>query len=221
MEGSGRTWEYRRLLGEAREGGDVGRLVDALELIPDVIAEAVEGVRREVGELKAQVEKLSSEVGGLKALYERLAGEVGDLRALYERLAGSVEGLERQYSDLNRRVAGLEVTVGGLAEAVLSRVVLDELRAAGYRVKGATRNYRLDGEDIDLLVVAERDGVEEHFIVEVKVKPSHSDVGALLAKADLYALRAGVRPRPVLAGVWVGGEVEAYARSRGAVVFKL
>lgn len=72
-----------------------------------------------------------------------------------------------------------------------------------------------------MLIVAEKDGVEEHFVVEVKVEPTHSDVGALLAEVDLYASKVGVRPRPILAGVWVGGEVEGYARSKGVVVFRL
>jgi len=45
--------------------------------------------------------------------------------------------------------------------------------------------------------------VEQVYIVEVKVKPNHRDVGALLALADLYEARYGVRPQPVLAGVWI------------------
>ena len=98
---------------------------------------------------------------------------------------------------------------------------MEELAAQGYRIKERLRNYRIDEEDIDLLVVAEKDGAEEHFLVEVKVKPLHSDVGIVLSKADLYEARTGVRPRPVLAGVWVGKEAEAYARSRGVEVVKL
>ena len=43
----------------------------------------------------------------------------------------------------------------------------------------------------------------------------------MLSKADLYEYRVEVRPRPVLAGVWIGREVEAYASSKGVMVLKL
>ncbi len=86
---------------------------------------------------------------------------------------------------------------------------------------GAERNARINGYDIDLLVHAERDGEKVTYIVEVKVKPDIRDVGGLLALAELYEVRRGERPVPVLAGVWIGTEVEAYAAKKDVVVFRL
>ena len=203
-KGSGRVKEYRRLLEELKESGEATKLVEALEMIPHVVEGLVE---KRIGEVKASLNQVSS--------------ELRDLRGLVEKLAGSVEDLERRYSELNRRLSGVEVMLGGFVEAMLSRVIVEELESLGYTVKDSKRNYRVDDEDIDLLVVAEKDGREEHFIVEVKVKPSHTDIGTLLAKTDLYELRTGVRPKPILAGVWIGIEVEAYAKTKGVVVFKL
>ncbi|MCE4611686.1 MAG: hypothetical protein F7B17_06940 [Desulfurococcales archaeon] len=203
-KGSGRVKEYRRLLEELKESGEATKLVEALEMIPHVVEELVE---KRIGEVKASLNQVSS--------------ELRDLRGLVEKLAGSVEDLERRYSELNRRLSGVEVMLGGFVEAMLSRVIVEELESLGYTVKISRRNHKVNDEDIDLLVVAERDGRKEHFIVEVKVKPSHTDIGTLLAKTDLYELRTGVRPKPILAGVWIGIEVEAYAKTKGVVAFKL
>lgn len=115
----------------------------------------------------------------------------------------------------------IESVTGGLAGAVLSRIFLEELAARGFKVGRAERNYRVKEEDVDMLVEAEKDGRPVLFVVEVKVRPKHSDVGALLAKAHLVKAEARAEVKPVLAGVWIGAEVEAYARSQGVEVFRL
>jgi len=57
----------------------------------------------------------------------------------------------------------VESTVGGLAEALFSRIIIEKLKSADYTIKSLARNYRINDEDIDLLVIADKDGVEEHF----------------------------------------------------------
>ncbi|MEB3786878.1 MAG: hypothetical protein GSR75_02080 [Desulfurococcales archaeon] len=59
----------------------------------------------------------------------------------------------------------MESTVGGLAEALFSRIIIEKLKSTGYTIKSLeslARNYRINDEDIDLLVIADKDGVEEH-----------------------------------------------------------
>lgn len=58
------------------------------------------------------------------------------------------------------------------------------------------------------------------FVVSIKVKPRHRDVSEVLGAADLYGSRHDVRVKPMLAGVWVGSEVEAYARRKGVIVVR-
>ena len=200
---SSKIQEYKQLINELRHGG-AERFAKALELVPEIIEELVD-------------KRLVS----IKASIDELSGVLNDIRSLVEKIVDSIAELREGYLELNKRVSRLEATIGGLTEAMLSRIVVEELVAQGYRIKERSRNYRIDEEDIDLLVVAEKGKAVEHFLVGVKVKPSHSDVGIVLSKADLYEARTGVRPRPVLAGVWVGKEVEAYARSKGVEVVKL
>ncbi len=198
---------YRDLLERLKYTGDTGLLVEALILIPDIVRDAVNQIEEAVTGVKADVKRVSSELVELRTLYETLKDEISELNA--------------KQDEINKRLSRVENLAGGLTEAVLSRLFLEELAARGFRVRSARRNYRVNDEDVDLLVEADKEGSIAFFVVEVKVKPKHSDVGALLAKAHLVEAREGAKVRPVLAGVWIGGEVEAYARSQGVEVFKL
>lgn len=198
------TEKYGRLLRELREGGGAERLLDALDVLP----EAVEEVIRE-------------NLSGVKVLLDEMLWEVEAIKGLAEKLANSMKRLEKEYAELNNRLLSVEEAAGGLAEAMLSRLAQGELESRGYRVKATRRNYTVDGEHIDLLIVAEKGGVEEHFIAEVRVKPSHPDVGSLLAKADLYKLKTNIKPKPILAGVRINSEVEVYAKAKGVEILKL
>ena len=69
---------------------------------------------------------------------------------------------------------------------------------------------------------AERGGEEVLIAVEAEAKPRHSDVGALLAKAELLRAKTGhPHVEPVLASVYAGREVEAYAKQKGVKIIKL
>ena len=70
-------------------------------------------------------------------------------------------------------------------------------------------------------IEAEKDRKIIYFIVEVKVKLSFSDVGSLLAKADVFEARVGEKPIPILAGVWIGDRVRDFASRRGVWVMAL
>ncbi len=55
------------------------------------------------------------------------------------------------------------------------------------------------------------------YVVEVKVRPTINDVGALLAKADVVREKLGKPIVPILTGSYIGSEVEAYAKGKGGV----
>lgn len=131
-----------------------------------------------------------------------------------------LEAIEKELRELNRRVSRLEMTVGALSESFYSKAFWDdlreELRASGERVLLRRRNARVDGVDVDLLVVTDK----RVYVVEVKVKPRIEDVGALLAKTDVvkryYPDKEIV---PILAGTMIGREVEDYANMKGVKVY--
>ncbi len=139
---------------------------------------------------------------------EKFRSIIEEVRKIWEEIRG-----------LNRRVSRLEDTLGALSESVYAKFFLDsviyELTARGERLERWERNARIDGEDIDLLIVAER----TVYVVEVKVKPKHGDVGALLAKAEVVARHyPGRRVVPVLTGARIGREVAEYAAGKGVRV---
>ncbi len=190
--------EFSRSLEQLRKQGTLGRLV----------ASALEAV--------------AARLGGIEARLTRIEARLDELEATLHSVAEGLEDHSRQLAELRQKIGNIEVTVGATAEATLSRLTLEALRETGYRVKHYQRNYRIDDEDIDLLVHAERGGEEVLIVVEVKVKPRHSDVGALLAKAELLRAKTGhPHVEPVLAAVYAGREVEAYAKRKGVKVIKL
>ena len=199
--------EYKRALEELQESGDLRKLAEILEMIPNILEEQVLG---EIRYIRAKVARL-----------DEVISNIDEIRNNLNKIKNDINELKEKYVDIDRKVSRVESMLGGLTEATLSRFFIAELERLGYNIIQWRRNYRVDDDGIDLIVVAEKNGVEEHFVVEAKVKPRHSDVGGLLAKADLYEAKLGIKPRPVLAGTWIGREVEAYAKSRGVAVFRL
>ena len=125
----------------------------------------------------------------------------------------------KRWEDANRRFSRIEETLGALTEAVYTRYVWEdlsaELRASGEAVVRRIRNADFDGVEVDLLVETEK----RVYVVEVKVRPRIDDVGALLAKAEVVGGQIGKPVVPVLAGSYVGREVESYAKGKGVLVF--
>ncbi|BES81695.1 hypothetical protein [Pyrodictium abyssi] len=146
---------------------------------------------------------------------EKFRAVIEEIKKIWE----EIEKIWRELREMNRRVSRVEDLLGALSESVYAKFFMDtvlyELAGRGERLEHWERNARVDGEDIDLLLVAER----TVYVVEVKVQPRHSDVAALLAKAELVARRyPGKRVVPVLTGTRVGREVAEYAQSKGVVV---
>jgi len=99
---------------------------------------------------------------------------------------------------------------------------LDELRGEletkGEKLELKERNVRVDTEDTDLPIVTDR----SVYVVEVKIKPKHGDVEALLAKADVVRKHyKDKRVVPVLTGAMIGREVEEYTKEKEAKTLKI
>ncbi len=74
----------------------------------------------------------------------------------------------------------------------------------------------INDTDIDLFIETDK----TVYVIEVKVKPKHEDIGALLAKTDLVRKRyPDKKVIPVLAGALVGREIEDYVREKKVVVY--
>ena len=154
---------------------------------------------------------------------EKFRAVIKETKKIWERIESierEIEKIWRELREMNRRLSSLELTLGVLTESSYSRFVWEELReeivGRGERLLQRRRNARLDGEDVDLLLVTDK----TVYVVEIKVKPRHSDVAALLAKAELAARRyPGKRVVPVLAGAMIGAEVEDYALQKGVKVY--
>ena len=146
-------------------------------------------------------------------------GEIlGELKRLREDFEKWIKIEKERWEAANKRFARIEASLGAIAEAQFSRYVWEELReeGRGEAVLRRERNVDLDGVDIDLLVETDR----HVYVVEVKTKPKIADVGALLAKCDVAQQKLGKPAIPILTGVMIGREVEAYARGKGVRIMK-
>ncbi len=199
------------------------------------IADALEVLREDIEDISERTDELTKSINEVRSRLDRLEKDLADLRArlisVEERVSGlakDLEGIEAVVRE-NREMLGKvwkrlnkhEITLGALTEVTLARAVKEELAAEGYTILRVTRNYSIDNEDVDMLAYAEKGGEEVVFAVEIKIKPKHSDVGSLVAKKELIEAKKRVTVIPVLAGVWVGAEVESYAVSKGVKVLRL
>ncbi|KUO90159.1 MAG: hypothetical protein AT708_03685 [Pyrobaculum sp. OCT_11] len=147
-----------------------------------------------------------------------LGGILEELKRLREDFEKWIKMEKKRWEAANKRFARIETTLGAIAEAQFSRYVWEELReeirGRGEAVLRRERNVDLDG--VDLLVETDR----HVYVVEVKTRPKIADVGALLAKCDVAQQKLGKPAIPILTGVMIGREVEAYARGRWVRIMK-
>ncbi|MEM1806143.1 MAG: hypothetical protein QXM83_05000 [Ignisphaera sp.] len=123
--------------------------------------------------------------------------------------------------ELSRRVSNLELVVGALTESTYARYVYEDLEKElvhrNERIIKKIRNARIDETEIDLVI--ETDTLV--YVVEIKVKPRHEDIGALLAKIDL--VKKNLYPDKdvvgIIAGALIGREIEVYAKEKNIAVY--
>ena len=113
----------------------------------------------------------------------------------------------------------MALELGALTESFYSKAFLDdlkeEIKIEGDEIVSRKRNLRIDGEEIDLLIETKK----KVYVVEVKVKPKRSDIGELIAKADLVRSKYGGKIIiPLLAGSLISHEIEEYAEGKGVKI---
>ena len=125
-----------------------------------------------------------------------------------------------KWEDAKKRFARIEAVLAASVEAQFSRYVwediLAEVKASGESVLKRVRNADFDGVNVDLYVETEK----RAFVVEVKVRPRIEDVGALLAKAEVVQRSVGKPVVAILTGAQIGGDVKAYAKGKGVLVYE-
>jgi len=130
------------------------------------------------------------------------------------------EDMNKGFILMNKRLSRVELELGALSEAVYTKNLLDDLMSRfklnGEEILFKKRNVRIDEEDIDLLIETNK----MIYIVEVKVKPKHEDVGRLLAKGDVVKKHyIGKEIKLILTGALIGDKIEEYAKSKGVEVY--
>lgn len=127
---------------------------------------------------------------------------------------------DKKFDNIINRLNRIELELGALNESFYCKALWDDLReeiqGKGEKLIMRKRNARVDEEDIDLFVVTDK----SVYVIEVKVKPKHEDVGRLIAKADV--LRKYYKDKsiiPILVGTMIGREVEEYAQQKGVKVY--
>jgi len=151
-----------------------------------------------------------------------VAGKLGILEIL-KRLDRIEDGLKKLYEkslEHDKRFNRIELELGALSESFYCKALWDELReeikAKGEKILCRKRNMRINDVDIDLFIETDK----TVYVVEVKVKPKHDDVGRLIAKADLVKkYYPHKRIISILAGALIGKEVEEYAKEKGIIVY--
>ena len=114
---------YYKLLKEFERSQRIELLLQMLGILPRIIDERI---------------------AGLEARLDELAGEVKEVSEIIK----SIIDINDKFLELNRKVDYANMSIGALAEAMLSRLVSDELKAEGYTIRRYERNYSIDGEEI-------------------------------------------------------------------------
>ncbi|RLF21857.1 MAG: hypothetical protein DRN15_10460 [Thermoprotei archaeon] len=155
-----------------------------------------------------------------RRLLEEHAKELLEHRKILERHEEILRGILEEMSSMRKRLNRIELELGALTESTYCRFVSEdlekEIKALGKHVIRSERDVIINGIEVNLLIETE----DEIYVVEVKVRPSIADVGALMAKCDVVRKVTVKKVVPLLAGAMIGKEVFAYANEKGVRVLK-
>jgi len=219
--------EFRYAIAGALGILDILRRLDAIEKRLEELTKTIEEHNKRLEEHSKRLEELTKTIEEHNKRLEEHSKRLEELTKTIEEHNKRLEEHSKRLEELTnvvtmlvKRTSDLEQTIGGLTEASIARYVYEDLAKdlshKGEHILKRVRNARLDDVDIDLLIETNR----SVYVVEVKVKPRHGDIGILLSKIDLvkkhYIEKEVVG---ILAGVWIGKEVENYAKEKGIVVY--
>jgi hypothetical protein len=157
---------------------------------------------------------LDTVINELRKLREDFLLFVKEQEKRWEEAFKRFESIERKLEEHDKMFARIELELGALSEATLTKFVYEEVerfaRESGEKIIVRRRNVRINGAEIDMLIETDK----TVYIIEVKTKPRQRHVDELLNKIELVQ-KAFTKPvKPILAGVYIGDEVEAYAKSK-------
>ncbi len=185
--------------------------------IGEVLSEIFSHIEDRLNELDKRLDRIESEVtsirGDLKKLESNIDQVMRDLSDVKDVLIKHDENI----TEILRRINNLELTVGAASESYFVYRFIQELMSRE-EIKRFERNIIINNEEIDAIIECS----DKVYVVEVKIKPRISDIGALLAKMELYKIRVNISKQviPVIIGVYIGKEVESYARRKNVYVYK-
>jgi hypothetical protein len=163
---------------------------------------------------------LDTVISELKKLREDFLTFIKEQEKRWEGAFKRFEAIEKKLEEHDKRFARIELALGALSEATLTKFVYEEVekiaRESEEKIVARRRNTKVNGAEVDMLIETDK----TVYIVEVKIKPRRRHVNEFLKKIELVQ-KAFTKPvKPILAGVYIGDEVEVYARSRGVEVIK-
>ncbi len=180
----------------------------------------------EIGETLADIltyltrilSNISNRLNSLEFTIKKMEGNIDQLMKSHEDIADILSKLSEDIAELRQRSSRMELTMGAITESYLSWRFLEKLERENMEIKHIERNLIINNEEIDLVV----DTTDKVYIVEIKVKPRISDIGALLAKTELYTskTRTSKEVIPVIIGVYIGRDLENYARKKNVKIYK-
>ena len=167
----------------------IAYLADSLSRVETMIinlGKTVNELDKKVSVMSTLINEVSEQIRKNNARLGNISEYVKSNSELIERLEERVEDIQEEIrEELTKRVSSLELSIGAIAEVILTRLAEEALEKEGYEITERVRNYRIDNEEIDLLLRTKKDGKDSIVLVEAKVKPKFSDIGSLLAKKDL------------------------------------
>lgn len=178
-------------------------------------------VNRRFEEINKRFEDMNKRFDEVNRRFEDMNKRFEEVNRRFEDMNKRFDEVNVHFKEANKRFSGIELGLGALTESFYSRSLFDDLReeleSRGETIVYKARNARVDEEEIDMLVVTDR----AVYVVEVKVKPRHGDVGGLLAKVDVVSRKYRDKDIvPILAGTLIGKEVEEYAEGKGIKVYR-
>ncbi|MEM1898137.1 MAG: hypothetical protein QXD36_03490 [Sulfolobales archaeon] len=197
------------------------RRLDSIESRVEEYSKILSEHSRRLEELSKRIEELMKRVEEYSKILSEHSRRLEELSKTLSEVVLTLREHEVKIDELGRKVSNLEITIGALTESTYARYFYEDLERSlslrGERVVRRVRNARIDETDVDLLVETDR----IIYVVEIKIKPKHEDIGVLIAKLDLIKKFQPEREVVgVLAGTLVGKEIEAYAREKGVLVYR-
>jgi len=171
-------------------------------------------------EINRRFEDINKRFEEVNRRFEEINKRFEDINRRFEEVNKHFEVIENVLLDHGRRLNRIELELGALNEVLYCRVLWEdlgeEISRKGEKIELRRRNVRIDDEDIDLLIITDK----SVYVVEVKVKPKHEDVGRILAKSDVVAKHYKDKEIiPVLAGTMIGKEIEEYAQQKNVKIY--